>query len=132
MVKLDVRANQREVLETTIATMREKDAETDQERVDALLGAYRGNGLGVVGLDATRRALEMGQVDELIITADPAAITAPGAGQPAEQPERTAAEGAANELIVKARQTAAKVRFIEKADLLAPIGGVGALLRYTV
>ena len=55
----------------------------------------------------------MGQVDELVITASP------------EVP-------AGNELIVKARQTAAKIRFIEDASLLAGIGGAGARLRFKV
>jgi len=94
-----------------MALMRESDAESDRERVEALIGAWRGNALAVVGVDAVRRALEMGQVDELVITASP------------EVP-------AGNELIVKARQTAAKIRFIEDASLLAGIGGAGALLRF--
>jgi peptide subunit release factor 1 (eRF1) len=112
-VKLDVRTPEREVFETTMALMRESDAESDRERVEALIGAWRGNGLAVVGVDAVRRALEMGQVDELVITASP------------EVP-------AGNELIAKARQTAAKIRFIEDASLLAGIGGAGALLRFKV
>jgi len=130
VVKLDVRASQPEVLEISIVAMREKDAKTNRERVDALLDAYRSNGLGVVGVEATRRALEMGQVHELIITAVPETIDAGIKADGLEQPERTPAERAADELIVKARQTAARIRFIEDASLLAPVGGVGALLRF--
>jgi len=111
IVKLDVRAPEREVLERTIAALHEKSAETDRDTVDDLLGAYRANGLGVVGVDQTRRALEMGEVDELIMTAD---------------------EGVADELVAKARQTAAKIRFIQDPALLAAVGGVGARLRFKI
>ena len=62
--------------------------------MDELLGAYRANGLAVVGIEATRKALEMGQVDELVIAAPP--------------PD----ERAGDELVAKARQTAARIRFV--------------------
>ena len=130
IVKVDMHASLRTVLETTIATMQEKDAATDRERVDALLDAYRGNGLGVVGVDRVRRALEMGQVDELIITARPETIDTPGGSQSEPAAERTVEEKTADELIAKARQTSASIRFIEDASLLQPVGGVGALLRF--
>jgi peptide subunit release factor 1 (eRF1) len=71
VVKLDVHASERDVLEKTIAALREKDVETDREKVDELLGTYRAIGLAVVGVDETRGALEKGQVDELVLTASP-------------------------------------------------------------
>jgi peptide chain release factor subunit 1 len=133
VLKLDIRAPEHQVLETTLAVMQEKDAETDRERVDALLGAYRSGGLGAVGVESTRLALEMGQVDELVITALPETIDA-GAGAEsrpaADVAERTPEERAADELLVKARQTAAKIRFIEDPSLLEAVGGVGAFLRF--
>jgi peptide subunit release factor 1 (eRF1) len=116
VVKLDIRAPEREVLETTIAALRQKDVENDRERVDQLVGAYRGNGLGVAGLEKTRKAFEMGQVDELLLPGDA---------------DRIGRE-AADELVAKARQTSATVRIIEDASLLAPLGGVGAFLRFQV
>jgi peptide chain release factor subunit 1 len=131
-VKLDIRTPDRDVFETTMAMMRETDAQSDRERVEALIGAYRGNGLGAVGIDAVRRALEMGQVDELVITARPETLGATRNSESSQenQADRTAEEKIADELIVKARQTAAKIRFIEDASLLAGVGGVGALLRF--
>ena len=36
----------------------------------------------------------------------------------------------ADELVTRAEQTGARVRFIEDAALLEPVGGVGALLRF--
>jgi peptide subunit release factor 1 (eRF1) len=38
----------------------------------------------------------------------------------------------ADELVTRARQTAARIRFIEDEHLLADVGGVGALLRFRV
>jgi peptide chain release factor subunit 1 len=119
-LRLDIRAPEREVLDTTVALMREKDAQTDRDRVESLVGAYRAGGLAVVGLRPTQRALDMGQVDELLLTA-----RAGQGGNPAGFDERIAGE-----LIAKARQTAASFAFIEDPTLLAPFGGVGAFLRF--
>lgn len=133
VVRLDVNAPERTIVETTLAALRKEDANTDRERVDELMGQYRGNGLACVGVEATRRAFELGQVDELIITATPDTIKGTGVeqkGASGEEQERSAEERVADELIVQARNTSATVRFIEDASLLAPIGGVGAFLRF--
>jgi len=139
---LDIRTPQHEILATTLAALRERDAATDRERVDELIGAYRANGLACVGIDAVKRAFEMGQVDELVIAASPQTLGANPAGGRAAQvdraaeggarPERTAQERAADELIAQARNTSAKIRFIEDTSLLAPVGGVGAFLRFAI
>jgi peptide subunit release factor 1 (eRF1) len=115
IVRLDIRAPEREVLEATIAALREKDAEGDRERVEALLDAYRSNGLGTVGLKGTKRAFELGQVDELLMPGSPDKL-----GDDADG------------LLTLARQTSARVRFIEDTALLAPLGGVGAFLRFRI
>ncbi len=113
VLRLDVNASERKILDATVAALREKDAETDRERVEALIDAYRGSGLGCVGVKAVRKAFEMGQVDEVLLTANEAELG-----------------DAANEFVAQARNTSAKVRFIEDASLLAPFGGVGAILRF--
>lgn len=118
VVRLDIRASERDVLEATMATLSEKDAETDRERVEALLDGYRAGGLARVGIQAVRRAFELGQVDELLVAASSDRINGG---------ERSAAE-----LIALARQTSAKVRFIEDASLADRIQGVGAFLRFKV
>jgi peptide subunit release factor 1 (eRF1) len=112
MLKMDVRTPEHEVLEQTIAALREHDAVTDRERVEELIGAYRAGGLATAGVANVRRAFELGQVDELVLAASP---------EPSEE---------ADELIRQAHNTSATVRFIEDAALLAPIGGVGAFLRF--
>ena len=78
-------------------------------------------------------ALTMGQVDELLLTS-PAVLTVEEeelAEQAAEEREdlRTVT---AEDLAQKARQNGAKVSFVEDANLLKDVGGVGALLRFRI
>jgi peptide chain release factor subunit 1 len=124
VLRLDVRTPDSEVLDATLPVMRAKDADADREQVDALLGESQASGRAVVGVPATRRALDLGQVDELVITAEPTTIRVP------RPTTNGAKERAADELVVKARQTGATVRFVEETSLLARAGGVGAFLRF--
>ncbi len=132
-------------LERTLAALREKDAETDAEKVRELLDAWKSGGLGVAGPEATLSALQLGQVDELIITASPDVLkkvqklpddAAPGDVQVVTSNPAAAGDEdqlkLSDELITRAQQTAARIRFIEDASLLADVGGVGALLRFRI
>jgi peptide chain release factor subunit 1 len=120
-VKLDRKqTSEAEILEATMTALRELDARTDAERVEQLLGEYRAGGLGVTGREETKTALEMGQVDELLVSATIRGDS-PGSG-----------DDWADELVVLAKQTDAQVRFIEDPALLRPIEDVGAFLRYRV
>lgn len=132
-------------VERTMAALREKDAETDAEKVEELMNAWQSGGLGVAGPEATLSAFQLGQVDELIITASPELLkpvqklpddAAPGDVQVnTSAPQGTADEKRlklADELVTRAHQTAARIRFIEDARLLAGVGGVGALLRFRI
>ena len=134
VVPMDIRAPERLVLERALELTGRKDVETDRERVSALLDAYRSGGLGTIGVERVRHALELGQVDELVITAQATAFE-PSAGSPSDDTpaaERSPAERIADELVAKARQTAASLRFIEDPSLLQAYGGVGAFLRFLV
>lgn len=141
----DRTAGEKEILESSLEALREKDAETDIEKVDEMKNAWRSGGLGVAGPEATMRALQNGQVDELIITASPETLkpmqSLPDDAAPGEvvadtsAPQGTADENRlklSDELVTRAQQTAARVRFIENPDLLADVGGVGALLRFRI
>jgi len=136
VLRMDVRAPEREILASTLRALRRRHAQSDRERVDELVGAYRANGLACVGVVATRKALEAGQVDELLLTAALDALKVEGAwhvAQPdhnAVAAERTPQERLADELIALARKTSAKMHCIEDRALLAPLGGVGAFLRF--
>ena len=115
-VRLELQASEKEVLETTIAALHQKDAETDRERVDELLNLYRGSGLACVGIERTKPAFTLGQVDELLISGMPKAFD----------------EAAADELVAQARNTSARIRIIEDGSMLESVGDVGAFLRFKV
>jgi len=125
--------------------LRVSRVETDAETVQQLLDAWKSGGLGVAGPEATLSALQLGQVDELIITGSPDTLkpvqtlpadAAPGDVQAAtSNPAGAGDEGRlklSDELITRAQQTAARIRFIEDASLLADVGGVGAFLRFRI
>jgi peptide chain release factor subunit 1 len=100
VLRLDIRTPDTEILEHTLEALREHDAKDDRERVKRLVGEYRAGGLAVVGPEATRAALEIGQVDEMLITATPTTIDvepAPDGNEPAEEAAATAEAVAAAE-----------------------------------
>ena len=126
VVNVAAQAPEHEILEQTLAVMRKHDAETDVERVQGMLDAWRGSGLGTVGPDATLRALSLAQVEELLIAASPDALS-----HAAGKPDQDLSE-LANDLVTQAQQQSARIRFIEDATLLQDVGGVGAILRFKI
>jgi peptide subunit release factor 1 (eRF1) len=136
-------AGEDEIVEATLAVLRQKDAETDAERVQALIGEWRSGGLGVMGPESTLKALQMGQVDEVLLTGTPQQLGGaklPEDAAPGPVKVETSAPGdtderklkLADELVTRAQQTGAAVRFIEDETLLKDFGGVGALLRFRI
>jgi peptide subunit release factor 1 (eRF1) len=130
------------VFEATLGRMREEDAKTDAEKVERLLREFRARGLACVGPQETLEALANGQVDELLISggleqshteAVPVeAVLAPevpdsSGGTDSDEPRQVLLPDL---LVTKARQTDARVSFIEDASLLATVEGVGAFLRW--
>lgn len=141
-LRLDTKAPAPEVLSATLEAIREKDAENDAESVATLFEQFRAGGLAVVGPRDTLEALANGQVDELLISAgmeqnhkeeEPVeAVLAPeipdALGSTASEKPRPVL--LADLLVTKAKQTSARVRFIEDPDLLAGVDGAGAFLRW--
>jgi peptide subunit release factor 1 (eRF1) len=144
VVNLDTKSPEHVVLSETMDVLRQRDAETDAERVAELLDAWRGNGLAVVGADATLKALEMGQVEEVLLSASPEAVAAANTRTKRSAGEvdvHTSAPSAqldaarlalAGQLVTRAHQSGARLRFIEDQALLADVGGVGATLRFRI
>jgi peptide chain release factor subunit 1 len=151
-LRLPTNAPVNAVLTASLEALHRVNARTDRDKVEAAVGNFRAGGLGVVGPRDTLEALINGQVEELLVSASLRDLhDIPEAANPAEatandspRPERafeTASAGEAgearpeavrlaDELIAKAKQTAARITFIEEAALLAPYGGVAALLRF--
>jgi peptide chain release factor subunit 1 len=138
VLQMDVGTAERDVLESTLAALRRKDAETDGQAVDRLFDAVRSGGLGVLGAADTLAALELGQPPTPAGSVSEGLAAVEAAAQAAEarpagaSPTVLAEEKVADQLVTLARQTAARIRFIEEPALLAEVGGVGALLRFKI
>ena len=155
VLRLDMRTPEHEVAARTLEALREFDAEDDKERVRQILDEARSGGLGAAGVADTLQALAMGQVDELLLTASLQEIqvekeevdkslvagASTGALNEVVADAVTEADGetgrklvirVADELVMRAQQTAAKVRFIEDASLLEEVGGIAASLRFRI
>lgn len=151
-IRVEAHAQAAEVLKASLEAMSKVNAETDREKVNTAVSGYRAGGLGVLGPEDTLAALIKGQVDELLIAADMQRMQAVPIGEtvgtandatvPEPVLESTAAgEPAAagpevvrlaDELIGKAKQTGARITFVEDPELLSEYGGVAALLRFRI
>ena len=136
ILRLDIRTPEHEVLKATMEALSDYNLHTDAEKVRRLLDEYRAAGLAVVAVTDTMKALEQGQVDELLISASPGEVRLEedfdqGPQDPDSSGERfSSGLSIADLLLTRARQTGARVTFIEDGALLRTVGGVGALLRY--
>ena len=141
--RVDRYGSEDDIVAETLDLLRQKDADTDREKVTELVGAWQGGGLGVVGPEATIRALQMGQVEELLIVASADAlkpVQQPTGDTPAPVSTETSAASTASDkqlqlsddLVTRAQQTGARVRIIEDPELLREHGGVGATLRFRI
>jgi peptide chain release factor subunit 1 len=138
ILRLDIRTPEHEVLKATMEALNEHNLHTDADKVRRVLDEYRAGGLAVVAVNDTMKALEQGQVDELLISAFPSEVRNEedlhrSPQDPDSLGERfTSGLTIADLLVTRARQTGARVTFIEDAVLLRSVGGVGAMLRYQV
>ena len=135
-------ASEADVFTATMEKIKEGDAKSDAEKVERLLEAYRGRGLAVAGPEAVLEALTNGQVDELLLSAllektneEPVAVDAIVAPEIPDSTGGTASEeprevSLPDLLVTKAKQTGAKISFIEDSATLEGVGGVGAFLRW--
>jgi peptide chain release factor subunit 1 len=151
-LRMDAHASTTDVLKASLEAMQRLNERTDRGKVDAAVDAYRAGGLGVVGPEDTLDALIKGQVDELLIagtlqemhrvsadastgSANDVALAEPAvesvsAGEAADaEPEVVRL---ADELVTKAKQTSARITFVEDPALLSDYGGVAALLRFRI
>ena len=141
-VRLKSNASEQELFEATLNAIREQDAATDAEKVQRVFEQFRSGGLAVTGPQETLEALTNGQVDELLLSAslerthaeeEPVdAILAPeipdsGGGTESDEPRPVLI---ADLLVTRAKQTSARVSFIEDPALLAGVDGVAAFLRW--
>jgi peptide chain release factor subunit 1 len=142
VLSLGVDTPEHDLLEESLDTFRRHDTLTDRQKVERLMNEYRADDLGVAGVVDSLAAASNGQLEEMLITTAPAnleydevevkkvlaAYTVDGV-VPVEIDRRVVAD----ELVRRAEKlSSARVSFIEDENLLEPIGGVGAFLRYRI
>jgi peptide chain release factor subunit 1 len=115
ILRVDMRASRDAVAAEVEPVLRRMEEDASASVADAVVAGVRSDGLGVAGLDATRKALEIGQVDTLVI-ADGGSID----------------DDARNDLVRLAATSGADVEVAEGHDGLGRLGGVGGLLRYRI
>ncbi|MCC6328065.1 MAG: hypothetical protein IT174_06095 [Acidobacteria bacterium] len=137
-----------EIRKRTLDAVGIENAAADLEKVNDVKDAARAAaGMGTLGVADTLAALANGQVQELVISADIDAIGygeneveailehyRPGDGTaPVERPPMVRFAGEiADQLVLRALNTDAKVTLIEDDSLLKDTGGVGSILRYNM
>ena len=143
VLRLDIKTPEHEVLQATMDSLREHNLHTDAEKVRQLFDEYRAGGLAVVTWKDTVTAIERGQVDELLLSAsareirtneqefDDSAVEKHVSDAPPDADTESSLRPA-DLLVTLARQTGARVTFIEDTALLSSVGGVGAMLRYQI
>lgn len=137
-----------EIRERSLEVVNTELAARQQKKVEQLNDAAKSSAkMGTLGVEATLRALANGQVEELIIASDLDSIDyskkavkkilkdyEPGdETAPAEAASAIGDAGAiADQLVVRAINTAARITFIKDESMLEEAGGVGAILRFNM
>lgn len=113
VLRLDIRIPRHEVLREVAPILAQVEEEESHTRADRLVEAVREQGLGVIGPQETRHALEYGQGEVLVLAEE----------APLDEQER-------NDLVRLATLSGAEVDLVTGHEILQQLGGVGALLRY--
>ena len=133
------RANEDEVTELIRPVVEQLETEEGASLADEALGLARAGGLGVAGPGRTRRFLEMGAVDTLILLGlqvQPAEATEVQDARDVEErlPEKTGRKEldleTRNEFVRLAALTSADGQVVEEHEGLEQAGGAAGLLRY--
>lgn len=148
VLNLSQYASEDEIREKATEVMNIDNAVRDKAAVERMFNAAKSSaGLGTFGVEKTLEALSNGQVEELLISSDFGVLEyspkkvkkvlknyAPGDDNSStdELPDAKDAGQLADELLVRAINSAAKIQFIEDESLLKEAGGVGAVLRYNI
>lgn len=142
-VRMPIDTPEDEILDKAESAMKQNNTLEDKEKIDRLFEENYDEGLGVTGVAETLKGLQNGQVQELYMSAKFDEIEydeneikkilenyAPG--DDGEMPNVKESRQIADELLHLALNSAEQIRFIEDENLLEKVGGVGALLRYTM
>ncbi len=114
ILRIDEKTPRLEIKERVTGILAEIEKENALSDVERLIGAMRGDGLGVAGLNATTQALKNGQVETLLLDPNSDAFS----------------QDIRNDVIRLAATTGANIEMVEGNEKFAAMEGVGGLLRY--
>lgn len=114
-LRIDKRAERDEIHEQVEPLLREIEQQSGEDAVQRVVAEVRQGDMGVCGIAAVRKALEIGQADTVVIDDN------------AELSDEERAE-----LVRQAALTSARVEIVGGDERFTELGGVGALLRYRV
>ncbi len=143
VLRVDMRVSRDELRDEVRMVLERAEAESGATVADQVIGAFRGGGLGIVGFERTRRALEAGAVDVLVLAGLPGtppdvsdAHDARNLEERGEVSDEQAKDGIdldqRNELVRLAAATSADIEVVSGHAALEQAEGVGALLRYHI
>ncbi|HEY7472304.1 MAG TPA: Vms1/Ankzf1 family peptidyl-tRNA hydrolase [Gemmatimonadota bacterium] len=143
---ISIDAGAHEILKRTLRVVRDTEARASRRLADTVIDRFRAGGLAVAGLAPTIEALNLEQVDQLLLSEsfngdregwqcaqcrvlglEPAPDTCPFCEAPL--PERIDLREA---MVRRAERTGRKVEIVESHAGLEALDGVGATLRYRV
>lgn len=141
--RMEIDTPEHEIIDKAEFVINRFDTLQDKEKIDQLKELNYAEGKGITGVVNTLKALANGQVQELYLTAtfdeieydENSVKEILDAYAPAEDGEMPSAKNSheiADEMIIRALESAERIRFIEDENLLEEFGGAGALLRYTM
>lgn len=116
VLRIDIKATRNEIKVEVAEMLDDIEENIGNSAADQLVDAVRGNGLGVAGVGATRRALENGQVETLLLDPDSTNLD----------------EEVREELIRLATTTSADVEIVQEHPVFSKMDGVGGILRYKI
>jgi peptide subunit release factor 1 (eRF1) len=142
-VRMEIDASVNQIIDEATTAIKQFDTLKDKEKIDHLKEENYDEGKGVTGVVKTLQALANGQVQEFYLTAKfdeieydenevKEILNAYAPGEDGEEPDVKYPRDIADDMISRALESAERIRFIEDESLLEKVGGVGALLRYTM
>lgn len=114
ILRIDEKTPRLEIKEAVREILEEIEKDNAKSQIEKLISAIRGKSLGVAGIHSTKKALENGQVETLLLDPQSEILD----------------HNTRNELIRLAGRTGANVEMIEDNEKFAAMQGVGGLLRY--
>ncbi len=142
-IRMEIEASEKEIMEAATQVIKQHDTLKDKEKIDELNEQNYDEGKGVTGVANTLRALANGQVQELYLVANfdeleynerevKEILNQYAPGEDGEMPDAKDSRQIADDMLIRALNSAERIRFIEDESLLKEAGGVGALLRYAM